>query len=65
MKCLACDKILSDREANRKYAYWQQIGNPEHRYVGLCDHCLVDTDLEFIENLLDNDEDVSDDYFAD
>jgi hypothetical protein len=61
MRCLACDCNLSDREANRKYENWQEIKNPESRYIMLCDDCIVDTDLTFYEDSTlsnDNYEDV-------
>lgn len=42
MKCQACDVILSDREATRKF-----IDSKE--YIELCDHCFdyVREDLGF------------------
>jgi hypothetical protein len=49
MRCLACDCRLSDREANRKYTNYQEIKNPEARYIMLCDDCILDTDLNYIE----------------
>ena len=50
MRCLSCNCNLSDREANRKYENWEEIKNPESRYIGLCNDCLMDTDLIFVEN---------------
>lgn len=50
MRCLACNALLTDREASRKYTSHATIVNPEARYIDLCDHCLVDTDLNYIEN---------------
>lgn len=50
MRCLSCNCNLSDREANRKYDNHAEIANPEARYIGLCDDCILDTDLTFIEN---------------
>ena len=50
MRCLSCNCNLSDREANRKFDDWEHIKNPESRYIGLCDDCLLDTDLAFVEN---------------
>jgi hypothetical protein len=50
MRCLACNALLTDREASRKYTNHATIANPEERYIDLCDHCLVDTDLNYIEN---------------
>jgi hypothetical protein len=50
MRCLACNVILTDREASRKYVSHATIENPNERYIDLCDKCLVDTDLNYIEN---------------
>lgn len=61
MKCLACDRILSDLEANRKYTNWAEMPANEDRYIGLCDKCIVDTDLTFVENSLNSDEDLNED----
>lgn len=33
MKCLACDKILSDFEATRRYS-------SEGEFIDLCNHCF-------------------------
>lgn len=52
MRCLSCNRNLSDREANRKYANWQEIKNPEERYIGLCDDHLDGLDLPYVENPL-------------
>ncbi len=66
MRCLSCNKNLSDREANRKYANHIEIKNPEEKYIGLCDHCLVDTDISIEDRLdlddTDFDEELNDDY---
>ena len=48
MHCLACDTMLSDMEANRKYSSWREIKNPEERYIGLCNDCINTTDLKVI-----------------
>lgn len=44
MRCLSCNKILSDKEATRKYA---TTGD----FIDLCDHCFVDVeeDIPYIE----------------
>jgi hypothetical protein len=59
MKCLACDVVLSDFEATRKY---QESG----KYVDLCNHCYktVAQDINAIErpDLLTNEEAYEDDY---
>lgn len=52
MHCLACDCLMSDREASRKYSSWREIKNPEERYIGLCDGCIQDTDLIPLDNPL-------------
>ncbi len=56
MHCLACDKLLSDREASRKYEHCEEISNPEEQFIGLCNHCLKDTDITFSENTNATDE---------
>jgi len=56
MHCKACDILLSDREANRKFSNHKEIADPEQRYIMLCDHCIEDTDLLIVENPLDNDD---------
>lgn len=55
MRCLACNVILTDREASRKYVNHANIPNSKDKYIDLCDHCLVDTDLNYIENTQAND----------
>lgn len=53
--CLSCNHILTDDETVRKYDNWEKIKNPEDRYIGLCNKCLRQSDLngyledEFIE----------------
>lgn len=44
MRCLACNIILSDKEATRKYASTGQ-------FVDLCDHCFdtVEDEIAVIE----------------
>ena len=49
MRCLSCNEALSDREANRKYLDWKNISNTEERYIGLCDNCLRDSDLFYLD----------------
>lgn len=51
MHCLACDVVLSDREASRKYGNCKDISNPEDQYIGLCNNCIKDTDLTYTENV--------------
>ena len=51
MRCLSCDNSMSDREANRKYVDWRKIQNTEDRYIGLCDSCLQDSDLFYVDPL--------------
>lgn len=58
MHCLACNAILTDREASRKYENFASIKNPEDQYINLCTHCLKTTDLTFSENPNANDEEV-------
>lgn len=45
MKCLACDEILTDKEATRK--------NTSGYFIELCDPCLeyVKGDIEIIESI--------------
>jgi len=38
MKCLVCDKILSDREAIRK--------DDKGAFLDLCDECLYDNEVD-------------------
>lgn len=40
MRCLACNKELSDYEANRKYVNHAEIKSPELKYISLCDNCI-------------------------
>ena len=49
MRCLSCDAAMSDRETNRKYVDWKNIPNTEDRYIGLCDNCLRDSDLFYMD----------------
>lgn len=51
MRCLACNKILNDYEATRKYSFGE--------YVDLCSICFTDLDIDAIarEDLC-NEEDV-------
>ena len=53
MKCLACDVILTDREATKKF--------PSGNFVDLCDDCskYLPEDVVLFENLeLDDEENV-------
>lgn len=50
MKCLSCDVILSESEQNRKYKNYEEIKNPEDRFINLCDSCLYYSDLD-VDNL--------------
>lgn len=62
MKCLACDGLMSDREASRKYVNWKEMPEGEDRYISLCDKCIQDTDLNFVDNpLASNEETINDD----
>ena len=61
MRCRACNVILSDREASRKFTNHADIANPEARYIDLCDHCMKDTDLTFVENPFTDDTHYDDD----
>lgn len=60
MRCLSCDEGLSDREANRKYINYREIKNPEERYIGLCDSCLRETDLQYPDVEVLNSETIGD-----
>lgn len=62
MHCLACDKMMSDREANRKYQNHEHLKG-EDKYVGLCDRCIEDTGINCEEN--PNDEGVEIENFED
>ncbi len=45
MKCLACDKILTNHEATRRY-------RDSKEFIDLCNHCFysgVDSEINFIE----------------
>lgn len=55
MRCLACNKELSDKEANKKYANHEEIKNPEDKYIGLCSHCLRDEHDDTFSETLVND----------
>jgi hypothetical protein len=60
MRCLGCNKNLTDREASRKYLNWREIPNPEERYIGLCDPCIRDTGLMYQEDPRASDEEFQD-----
>jgi len=55
MRCLACDVILTEPEQERKYKNHEEIKNPEHKYIGLCNKCykgaMFDDELESHEDL--------------
>lgn len=54
MRCLACQKVLSDKEANRKFENYEEIVSPEDRYIGLCSNCSYDyPDLDDFPNILE------------
>lgn len=57
MRCLACNKELTDKESSRKYSNHMEIKNPEERYIGLCSKCSYDTDVDELlsHELLDED----------
>ena len=63
MKCLSCDNFMTDREANRKYENWSELPEGEDRYIGLCDRCIVSTDLNYYENSSSSNEEQNDDEF--
>lgn len=44
MRCLACNVLLNDNEATRKYAN-------THTFIDLCDHCFstVADDIPYID----------------
>ena len=49
MRCRACNEAMSDRETNRKYVNWKEIENTEERYISLCDSCLQESDLFYMD----------------
>lgn len=61
MRCLACDRILTDQEATRKSLTTDE-------YIDLCNECFgtIQDDIsysenpEFIETIFDQDEDNAD-----
>lgn len=58
MRCLACNKELTDKEASRKYENHEDIKNPEEKFIGLCSKCSYDTDYDDVllsHELLDED----------
>lgn len=62
MRCLSCDKNLSDKEASRKYLNHEEISNPEDKYIGLCNGCLSDSELHtYQEDFKQSDELPNDD----
>ena len=49
MRCAACNCNLSNRESTRKSAITGQ-------YLDLCDSCMVDTDITYVDSLNFKDE---------
>jgi hypothetical protein len=43
MRCLACNRNLTDLECSRKYV-------ESGEYIDLCSGCLFTTDIPFMEN---------------
>lgn len=60
MRCKACNKNLTDREASTKWSNWREIENPEERYIMLCDRDLAEAGLIGIQNQVASDEEVQD-----
>lgn len=60
MRCRACNKNLTDREASTKYKDWQEIKDSSQWYIELCDTCIKDTGLSGIENPLTSNEEIQD-----
>jgi hypothetical protein len=46
VRCLACNVELNAFEQRRKYKHHEQIANPEDKYIGLCDRCFYQGDLD-------------------
>lgn len=44
MRCVACNCVLTDREASRK-------GIHSNQYLDLCNSCIQDTDIDYVENV--------------
>lgn len=60
MRCLSCNKILSDFESTRKYRY-------THQFVDLCNLCFNLSGLKYSEvtertDLKHNEDDLDDEY---
>lgn len=49
MKCLACNKTLTNKEATRRY-----VSNGE--FVDLCNNCMSDTEISFLETNVQEDD---------
>lgn len=60
MRCKACNKNLTDREASQKYLNWQEIKDAEERYIGLCDGCMEGTEIQSIHNPFASDKEYED-----
>lgn len=65
MHCLACNDLLTDRETSRKYINWREMPEGEGRYILLCDNCLRDTEINFVDNPTSSDDSQSDGDFSD
>lgn len=65
MRCLSCNKNLSDKEASRKFLGWKEIANPEDRYIGLCDDDLRETGLACEEDPAASDKEFQDETEVD
>jgi hypothetical protein len=51
MRCLSCNVLLDEKEQKRKYKNHEEIKNPEDKYIGLCNRCIADSELE-IDDLI-------------
>lgn len=60
MRCRACNKNLTDREASNKYLGWREIKDSSQWYIELCERCIKDTGLSGIENPLASNEEIQD-----
>jgi hypothetical protein len=60
VRCKACNKNLTDREASTKWPNWTEIENPEERYIMLCDKDIALAGLTGVQNQLASDEEVED-----
>jgi formate-dependent nitrite reductase cytochrome c552 subunit len=60
VRCVSCNKNLTDREASRKYTDWREIQNPEDRFLCLCSKCTADSEIDYVENPFVSDKEVQD-----